>query len=99
MRTDINMPFALKYDGKGFDLIAKTVMRKKNFATSNTKLSFEGFNEAFEFFPKDAHLQVSIPEPNRDLDEECLKLKSLMAKRTPELKNQFVIMMNMPFMQ
>ena len=84
MRTDINMPFALKYDGKGFDLIAKTVMRKKNFATSNTKLSFEGFNEAFEFFPKDAHLQVSIPEPNRDLDEECLKLKSLMAKRTPE---------------
>ena len=54
------------------------------FATSNTKLSFEGFNEAFEFFPKDAHLQVSIPEPNRDLDEECLKLKSLMAKRTPE---------------
>ena len=78
MRTDINMPVALKYDGKGFDLIAKTVMRKKNFATSNTKLSFESFNEEFEFFPKNAHLQISLPEPSRDYDEEVKKLKILM---------------------
>ena len=40
MQTDINMPFALKWDGKELDLIAKTVMRKSNFATSNQKLSF-----------------------------------------------------------
>ena len=40
MQTDINMPFALKWDGKELDLIAKTVMRKPNFATSNQKLSF-----------------------------------------------------------
>lgn len=40
MQTDVNMPFALKWDGKELDLIAKTVMRKKNFATSNQKLSF-----------------------------------------------------------
>ena len=43
MRTDINMPFALKWDGKELDLVAKTVMRKKNFGTSNPKLSFEEF--------------------------------------------------------
>tara|TARA_E500000318_G_scaffold49037_1_gene46123 strand:- start:3561 stop:4040 length:480 start_codon:yes stop_codon:yes gene_type:complete len=43
MQTDINMPFALKWDGKELDLIAKTVMRKKNFGTSNQKLSFEQF--------------------------------------------------------
>ena len=36
MQTDINMPFALKWDGKELDLIAKTVMRKPNFATSKT---------------------------------------------------------------
>ena len=41
MQTDVNMPFALKCDGKELDLIAKTVMRKTNFATSNQKLSFK----------------------------------------------------------
>ena len=35
MQTDINMPFVLKWDGKELDLVAKTVMRKKNFGTSN----------------------------------------------------------------
>lgn len=43
MKTDINMPFALKWDGKELDLIAKTVMRKKGFSTSNPKLSFEQY--------------------------------------------------------
>lgn len=40
METDINMPFVLKYDNKGqeFDLVAKTIMRKKNFTTPNQKL-------------------------------------------------------------
>ena len=41
MQTDVNMPFVLKWDGKELDLIAKTVMRKTNFATSNQKLSFK----------------------------------------------------------
>lgn len=40
MQTDVNMPFVLKWDGKELDLVAKTVMRKSNFATSNQKLSF-----------------------------------------------------------
>jgi homoserine dehydrogenase len=40
METDINMPFVLKYDDKEqeFDLVAKTIMRKKNFTTPNQKL-------------------------------------------------------------
>ena len=40
MKTDVNMPFVLKYDAKNkeLDLVAKTVMRKKNFATPNKKL-------------------------------------------------------------
>lgn len=40
MQTDVNMPFVLKWDGKELDLIAKTVMRKKDFKTPDTKLSF-----------------------------------------------------------
>ena len=39
METDINMPFVLNIDRSGMlDLVAKTVMRKKNFKTSNPKL-------------------------------------------------------------
>ena len=37
MRSDINVPFALTWDSANqeLDLIAKTVMRKKNFRTPN----------------------------------------------------------------
>ena len=39
METDINMPFVLNLDKNGMlDLVAKTVMRKKDFKTSNQKL-------------------------------------------------------------
>ena len=40
LQTDINMPFVLAYDNrnKELDLVAKTIMRKKGFKTSNKKL-------------------------------------------------------------
>jgi hypothetical protein len=39
METNLNMPFVLNIDRSGvLDLVAKTVMRKKDFKTSNTKL-------------------------------------------------------------
>ena len=44
MKTDINMPFVMNANPKGeVELIAKTIIRKKNFATSGFKLSFEQF--------------------------------------------------------
>ena len=42
MKTDVNVPFVLKWDGKEFDLIAKTIMRKKNFKSSSKKFAVEG---------------------------------------------------------
>ena len=46
MKTNINMPFVLnKTRGGELELIAKTVMRKKNFQTSGPKMSFEQFNK------------------------------------------------------
>ena len=38
MRTDVNMPFALNPKGGELELVAKTIMRKKNFQTRNPKL-------------------------------------------------------------
>ena len=47
MKTDINMPFVLNYRKGEVELVAKTIMRKKNFTTpaSSPKLSFEQFNQ------------------------------------------------------
>ena len=39
METDINVPVVLQWDGKEFDMISKTVMRKKNFKSSTKKYS------------------------------------------------------------
>jgi hypothetical protein len=46
MATNINMPFALRWDetNQELDLIAKTVMRKKDFKTSNQEFAVEDQN-------------------------------------------------------
>ena len=43
MKTDVNMPFVLKYNPKNqeIDLVAKTVMRKKGFKTPDPELRVE----------------------------------------------------------
>ena len=45
MKTNINMPFVLDLKGGKLELIAKTVMRKKDFRTSGPKLAFEELSE------------------------------------------------------
>jgi hypothetical protein len=46
MSTDINIPFVLTWNRRNqtLDLIAKTVMRKKNFTTPNQQLAVESFD-------------------------------------------------------
>ena len=40
MRTDINTPFVIEYDPRSreLDLVMKTIMRKKDFQTTNDKI-------------------------------------------------------------
>ena len=87
MKTNINMPFVLnKTRGGELELVAKTVMRKKNFSTSNTKLSFESYTELEEmqFFTHDVAEQITLPSPPTDDKAEIVKLKKMMNARTPE---------------
>lgn len=46
MRSDINIPFVLNWDHRNqeLDLVAKTVMRKKNFVTPNPEFPVESKN-------------------------------------------------------
>ena len=59
MMTDINMPFVLKWDDKSqeLDLVAKTVMRKKNFATTNQKFVVNDTSQIDE-----AKFAVELPQ-------------------------------------
>ncbi len=43
MKTNINVPFVLKWDPKSqeLDLVSKTIMRKKNFMSPDKKLSVQ----------------------------------------------------------
>tara|TARA_B110001450_G_scaffold236287_1_gene241624 strand:- start:605 stop:1666 length:1062 start_codon:yes stop_codon:yes gene_type:complete len=87
MKTNINVPFVLnKTRGGELELVAKTVMRKKNFSTSNTKLSFESYTELEEmqFFTHDVAEQITLPSPPTDDKAEIVKLKKMMNARTPE---------------
>ena len=39
MSTDINVPVVLRWNGKELEMIAKTIMRKRNFKSSTKKYS------------------------------------------------------------
>ena len=45
LESDINIPFALRWNGKELEMIAKTVMRKKDFRTSNKEFPVENLEE------------------------------------------------------
>ena len=50
LSTDINMPFVLKWDrdNKELDLVAKSVMRKPDFKTSNQEFPVESKDDEYE---------------------------------------------------
>lgn len=59
LESDINVPFALEWNGKELELIAKTVMRKKNFKTPNKEFTVEQrITEDFGSVPPLAELIV-----------------------------------------
>lgn len=42
LQSDLNIPIAVKYDSKNdeFDVVMKTIMRKKNFKTPNKTITY-----------------------------------------------------------
>ena len=63
MKTDINMPFVLNLKGGELELVAKTVMRKKDFKTPNRKLAFEGIGEPNIFSQKNPRIPRKKGQP------------------------------------
>ena len=64
LESDINIPFALRWNGKELEMIAKTVMRKKNFKTSNKQFPVESLkNKIFDRATTSLN-EVAVRGPN-----------------------------------
>ena len=50
LQSDLNLPVVVNYDKKKdeFEVVNKTIMRKKNFKTSSPVLSYENYESSFE---------------------------------------------------
>jgi len=82
MRTDINMPFVLKLAGKELELVAKTIMRKKDFKTSNKTFAVE---ETLQILHKESNKQgkKTFKEFNdvKEMDEKQSIRENIMGWR------------------
>jgi len=82
MRTDINMPFVLKLAGNELELVAKTIMRKKDFKTSNKTFAVE---ETLQILHKESNKQgkKTFKEFNdvKEMDEKQSIRENIMGWR------------------
>ena len=82
MQTDINMPFVLKLAGKELELVAKTIMRKKDFKTSNKTFAVE---ETLQILHKESNKQgkKTFKEFNdvKEMDEKQSIRENIMGWR------------------
>ena len=61
LQSKINVPFVLKVDRNGdLDLVAKTIMRKDNFRTSNPKVKVENMKSLAQFEAESLSLQENL---------------------------------------
>ena len=100
METDINMPFVLQIDKGGeLDLVAKTVMRKKDFKTSNKKFTVEsgageqGTDELSYKYRKDTPGQSpngkTMKEKKSDKELDIKSLEKLIKNPSPRMVKMY----------
>ena len=104
MQTDINMPFVLQIDKNGeLDLVAKTIMRKKDFKTTNQKFTVEsgagdyGTNELSYKYKKDTPGQTINGKtmkrekfiPKTVIDEDVPAFMGALAQAAKDGKKEF----------
>lgn len=80
--TDINLPFVLRWDRdeEELDLIAKTVMRKKNFKTHNQEFPVDEGEEHLAEKCWDSHKQVGMKKKGGKMVPNCVPKESAIMK-------------------
>lgn len=81
LTTDINLPFVLRWDRdeEELDLVAKTVMRKKNFKTHNKEFPVESRQELDEKC-WDTHKQVGMKKKGDKMVPNCVPKESAIMR-------------------
>lgn len=75
MKTDINVPFVLNLRRGELELVAKTVMRKKNFKTPDRELAVEMAKRNTPYKAGKAFDSFFTPETARSVSEETALTK------------------------
>jgi len=75
MKTDINVPFVLNLNRGELELVAKTVMRKKNFKTPDRELAVEMAKRNTPYKAGKAFDSFFKPETARSVSEETTLTK------------------------
>jgi hypothetical protein len=82
LTTDINLPFVLRWDRdeEELDLVAKTVMRKKNFKTDNQEFPVDESEEQLDEKCWDSHKQVGMKNKGGRQVPNCVPKESAIMK-------------------
>jgi hypothetical protein len=82
LTTDINLPFVLRWDRdeEELDLVAKTVMRKKNFKTDNQEFPVDESEEQLDEKCWDSHKQVGMKNKGGRQVPNCVPKESAILK-------------------
>jgi hypothetical protein len=82
LTTDINLPFVLRWDRdeEELDLVAKTVMRKKNFKTDNQEFPVDESEEQLDEKCWDSHKQVGMKNKGGKQVPNCVPKESSIMK-------------------
>jgi hypothetical protein len=82
LTTDINLPFVLRWDRdeEELDLVAKTVMRKKNFKTDNQEFPVDESEEQLDEKCWDTHKQVGMKNKSGRQVPNCVPKESAILK-------------------
>lgn len=106
LATDINMPFALRWDRKNneLDLIAKTVMRKQDFKTSNPEFAIENVKQsgALKVINNIAQRKENDPFPIKFSNGKLIYVKPITARKIlylldvakPDIVDKFMTYIN-----
>ena len=82
LTTDINLPFVLRWDRdeEELDLVAKTVMRKKNFKTDNQEFPVDESEEQLDEKCWDSHKQVGMKNKGGRQVPNCVPKESAIMR-------------------
>ena len=89
LESDINIPFALEWNGKELELIAKTVMRKKDFKSSNKEFAVENNNQSGVYKDEENNVEIHWQRLNHpSIAKDHLDIEAYQNGKPVDINNQ-----------